>query len=165
MSLNLNFRERWDTVKERKRETDRQRKSEREREKSLVVGLSIFLYIIIFFQKHQGPFVDCVYLYGILAFSCHLGSFWKQNDNKSNMQSLLCCMGFFPHPIAFYLYTFLFVWRFCIHHPMSSCNKAIMRWIAVEMTRIQTIQVFHFLCSWSFNSSLNLYLCSHQNPF
>lgn len=46
---------------------------------------------------------------------------------------------------------------------MSGCNKAIIRWMDEEMTGIQTIQVFHFLCSWSFNSSLNLYLCSYQD--
>jgi hypothetical protein len=51
--------------------------------------------LIHFFQKHQGPFVDCFLLYGILAFSYNLGSFWKQNDNKSNMQSFLRCVASF----------------------------------------------------------------------
>lgn len=72
-------------------------------------------------------------------------------------------LTFFLHPLAFYLYMFLFVWHFWIHHRMSGCNKAIIRWMDEEMTGIQTIQVFHFLCSWSFNSSLNLYLCSYQD--
>lgn len=112
------------------------------------------LYYYFFFQKHQGPFVDCFYLYGILAFNQHPSSFWKQKDNKNNMQSLLCCMGFLFYPLALYLYRFLCACHFYIHHPMSSCNKAIIRWMDEETEYIQFTFFISFVAG-VFNSSLN----------
>lgn len=80
------------------------------------------------------------------------------------MQSGLCSVEFFSLPYSLLSFHAPFCLTFLHSSPHVSCNKGIMRWAAEEMTGIQTMQVFHFLCSWSFNSSLNRCLCYYQNP-
>lgn len=129
--------------------------------------IHFFLYYS-FFQKHQCPFVYCFYMEFWLLASTK-AAFGNKVITKETCRHFFVVWDFyltyffFLHPLAFYLYMFLFVWHFCIHHHMSGCNKAIIRWMDEEMTGIQTIQVFHLLCGWSFNSSLNMYICSYQD--